>query len=272
MLRWATDDFRGRGIDSPRLDAELLLGLALGSTRIPLIVDAKRPLEEAELARYRDLVKRRARELRGVHPGNSASSTGAYSGSTGAFSSRDPTPRPSSTWASSGRNRGRCRCEPSTYAPAADASPLRSRGSVPRRFVVASDLSEGALAVARDNALRLGAYGVAFRHGDLFDAIDPAGRVDLRHRKPAVRRHRRDRVARTRHPGPRAAPRLSPPATAASRSSGAWSNARRRISPRAASWPSRWASVRRPRCASSSSERASSTSRSVATTAASSVS
>src|SRR5258708_17404493 len=63
VLLWATNDFRARGLDSPRLDAELLLARALSSTRIQLIVDAKRPLGEKELGGYRELVKRRrARE------------------------------------------------------------------------------------------------------------------------------------------------------------------------------------------------------------------
>src|ERR1019366_596366 len=63
VLRWATDDFRARGIESPRLDAELLLGKALSFTRIQLIADAKRALEPDELGPFRELVKRRrARE------------------------------------------------------------------------------------------------------------------------------------------------------------------------------------------------------------------
>jgi release factor glutamine methyltransferase len=42
-----------------------------------------------------------------------------------------------------------------------------------------TDVSPGALDVARDNALRLGAYNVAFRAGDLFAAVDPACRFDV---------------------------------------------------------------------------------------------
>jgi len=63
VLQWATEDFRGRGIEQPRLDAEVLLAFALGTTRVQLIVDSQRPLMPDELARFRDLVKRRrARE------------------------------------------------------------------------------------------------------------------------------------------------------------------------------------------------------------------
>jgi release factor glutamine methyltransferase len=59
VLAWATDDFRRRGNKTARLDAELLLGEALGLDRIKLIVEAERPLAEGELGRYRELIKRR---------------------------------------------------------------------------------------------------------------------------------------------------------------------------------------------------------------------
>jgi release factor glutamine methyltransferase len=49
----------------------------------------------------------------------------------------------------------------------------------PTSRVVASDVSEDALAVARANAMRLGAYNVALRSGDLFAAIDGSSRFDL---------------------------------------------------------------------------------------------
>jgi release factor glutamine methyltransferase len=59
VLAWASDDFRRRANKSARLDAELLLCEALGFDRIKLIVEAERPLAEAELGRYRALIKRR---------------------------------------------------------------------------------------------------------------------------------------------------------------------------------------------------------------------
>src|SRR6187200_227638 len=63
LVKWATDDFRTRGIDSPRLDAELIVAFALGIDRMRVILDADRPLGGTELERLRSLVKRRrARE------------------------------------------------------------------------------------------------------------------------------------------------------------------------------------------------------------------
>jgi len=61
VLAWATDDFRRRGLESPRLDAELLLAMALGVDRIRLIVDSARVLAPNELAAVRELIQRRRR-------------------------------------------------------------------------------------------------------------------------------------------------------------------------------------------------------------------
>jgi release factor glutamine methyltransferase len=63
LLRWATDDFSRRGIESARLDAEVLLAEALGRRRVDLYLHfADQPGAEA-LARFRELVRRRrARE------------------------------------------------------------------------------------------------------------------------------------------------------------------------------------------------------------------
>lgn len=60
LLRWTADYFAGRGIDSPRLDAELLLADALGLDRVGLYLNFERPLQAGELAGFREKVKRRA--------------------------------------------------------------------------------------------------------------------------------------------------------------------------------------------------------------------
>jgi release factor glutamine methyltransferase len=61
VLRRATEHLAKQGSETPRLDAELLLGHALGRSRIELYTEFERPLTEEELARYRELVRRRAK-------------------------------------------------------------------------------------------------------------------------------------------------------------------------------------------------------------------
>jgi release factor glutamine methyltransferase len=63
VLRGATEYLAGRGVPSPRVDAELLLARALGLERIELYTQHDRPLTESERAAARELVVRRgARE------------------------------------------------------------------------------------------------------------------------------------------------------------------------------------------------------------------
>ena len=59
LVKWAVDDFRARGIDNPRLDAELLVAHALKIDRMRVILDGERQLDDVELAALRALIKRR---------------------------------------------------------------------------------------------------------------------------------------------------------------------------------------------------------------------
>ena len=59
VLRAATEYLERKGVGSPRLDAELLLAHALGLTRIELYTQHDRPLSEDERAAARTLVERR---------------------------------------------------------------------------------------------------------------------------------------------------------------------------------------------------------------------
>lgn len=61
LLRVSIDWLTARGSDSPRLDAELLLGHALGENRLQLYLDLDRPLTDAERDAYRQLLARRGR-------------------------------------------------------------------------------------------------------------------------------------------------------------------------------------------------------------------
>ncbi|RDI75396.1 protein-(glutamine-N5) methyltransferase, release factor-specific [Gaiella occulta] len=59
-LRRSTEHLAAKGSGTPRLDAELLLGRALGLQRIELYMALERPLTAAELAAARALLARRA--------------------------------------------------------------------------------------------------------------------------------------------------------------------------------------------------------------------
>ena len=177
VLKWAADDFRTRGIESPRLDAEVLLAHALASTRMQLILDSKRPLAPAELGRFRDLVKRRRlREpvayLRGERE---------FYGRVFKVDARVLIPRPDTETLvevalarTAHRSLSMRALDLCTGSGCVAISLARER---PTSSVYGTDVSAGALEVARDNALRLGAYNVAWRQGDLFAALDaePSG-------------------------------------------------------------------------------------------------
>ncbi|MSP17264.1 MAG: peptide chain release factor N(5)-glutamine methyltransferase [Myxococcales bacterium] len=59
VLRWTGGRFAEQGIESARVDAELLLAQVLGTTRVGLYTAHDQPLGESELAAFRELVKRR---------------------------------------------------------------------------------------------------------------------------------------------------------------------------------------------------------------------
>ena len=60
LLQWARDWLGNKGVENPRLDAELLLARALGCDRIRLYVDHDKPPDPAELQRFKELILRRA--------------------------------------------------------------------------------------------------------------------------------------------------------------------------------------------------------------------
>jgi release factor glutamine methyltransferase len=179
VLRWATDDFRSRAIETPRLDAEVLLAHALSSTRIRLVVDAKQPLEPEALARFREFVKRR----RTHEPTAYILGGREFYGRTFRVDRRVLVPRPDTeTLVETALLRTRpvsMSMRALDLCTGSGCVALTLARERPTSVVFASDVSEDALAVARDNAARLGAYNVAFRRGDLFAAVDPALRFDL---------------------------------------------------------------------------------------------
>jgi release factor glutamine methyltransferase len=61
LLAWTEGYFQRLGMATPRLDAELLLAHAMGSSRLELYTGYRKVVEPAERARFRALVERRAR-------------------------------------------------------------------------------------------------------------------------------------------------------------------------------------------------------------------
>ncbi len=179
LLKWATDDFKAKGIDSPRLDAEVLLGWATGRSRIELIMEAKRELASEELAKFRDAVKRR----RMREPVAYVRGPREFFGRTFRVDKRVLVPRPDTeTLVEVALDRTRHvsmsmrALDLCTGSGCVGVTLARER---PTSFVVATDLSPAAIDVARDNALRLGTYNVACFVGDLFAAVDPRLRFDV---------------------------------------------------------------------------------------------
>jgi release factor glutamine methyltransferase len=180
VLAWAADDFRKRGLDSPRLDAELLLGHTLGVERLRLFVDSSRVLGATELTRYRALIQRRRR----AEPIAYILGQREFHGLALRVDRRVLVPRPDTETlveAALERTRGA-----HLYGEALDL--CTGSGCVAIAFarrrptwrVTGADVSPDALAVARDNAARLGtAWGVHFVQGDLDAALPPDARFDL---------------------------------------------------------------------------------------------
>ncbi len=180
VLRWATEDFSKRGLSSARLDAELLLGHVLGLDRVRLIVDAKRPLSEAELSAFRELIKRRRRGepvayLRGERE---------FYGHRFRVDARVLVPRPDTETlveVALGRTRSSA-----LYGRALDL--CTGSGCVAIAFarerptwkVSGVDVSPEALALARENAIRLGAaFSTRWLVGDAFAPLAEHERFEL---------------------------------------------------------------------------------------------
>ncbi len=67
LLQWTQDYFARHGIDTPRLDAEILLAHVLKKDRIYLYAHYDQPMNHDELAQYRGMVKKRAGRLSVAH-------------------------------------------------------------------------------------------------------------------------------------------------------------------------------------------------------------
>jgi release factor glutamine methyltransferase len=155
------------GVDTPRLDAEVLLAHVLGADRAALITDPGRELTPAQARAFMDAARRR-REREPV----------AYiTGRRGfrrlelAVDRRVLIPRPETEHvveAALGLARGTRVVDVGTGS---GAIALALKSERPDLEVFATDVSAEALAVARGNAERLG-LDVTFVHGDLLAGVE----------------------------------------------------------------------------------------------------
>lgn len=152
---------QGAGLDTPRLDAEVLLAHALGTDRLRLLLDRDAPVDGAAARWFRDAVRARTVQRMPV----------AYLTGTKGFWDVELTvdprvliPRPETEtlveWALEALPRG------SSVVDVGTGSGAIALALAPHFDVRATDVSEDALAVARANAERLGRR-VAFAVGDL---------------------------------------------------------------------------------------------------------
>ena len=178
IIKKTTGFLAGKGVDNPRLDAELLIGHALGLPRMQLYLQFERLLTEAELESIRPLVKRRSqREPLQYILGEMEFFHVKLKVDRRALIPRPETeqlcelvtqvlPNPPVTILDLGTGSGALALALAAFYR--DAS------------VTAIDASDEALDLARENAAALGLSGrVRILRSDWYAALDPAERFDL---------------------------------------------------------------------------------------------
>ncbi len=154
VLRGATEYLERHGVESPRVDAELILARALGLQRIELYTQHDRPLTEAERAEARELVQRRAKR----EPLAYVLGDWDFRRLTLKTDARALVPRPE------------------TEIVVERCLALLEGTPTPRVVDVGTGTGAIALALAQENASATG-LEVELRHADLLDGVD--GTFDL---------------------------------------------------------------------------------------------
>lgn len=175
ILRWTTHFFETKDASSsPRLDAELLLAQVLGFDRIKLYTHFDRPMSSDELAAYRALVKRR---VQGEPVAYLLGTKGFWSLEL-KVDERALIPRPETEVLVDEALELLPEGEEATVVDVGTgtgAIALALATERPELRVVATDVSEDALDLARDNAAALELDDrVEFVQGDLLGGVDPA--------------------------------------------------------------------------------------------------
>jgi release factor glutamine methyltransferase len=168
----AADWLAEKGVPSARLDADRMLAHALGLRRLDLYLDLDRPLEPDEVARFRELVRRRGRR----EPLAYVLGSWSFRGLELATDARALVPRPETEWLV---ERALARL-PEVEAPrvldvgtGSGAIAIAIAVELPEAVVTAVDLSPDALALAAQNAATHDVQ-ITFLESDLLAAVADA--------------------------------------------------------------------------------------------------
>jgi len=182
VLQSTTAYFKKREIESPRLNAEHLLAHTLQRRRIELYLEFERSLAETELAPLRELVRRRGLG----EPIQHLLGTVEFAGRVFLCDKRALVPRPETEelveriiQATTNSERSREQApDPFTILDVGTGSgviALTLAAHLPEAEVDAVDISDDALALARENAARLDLQGrVRFAKGKLLTEVKGA--------------------------------------------------------------------------------------------------
>lgn len=177
LLEWTTGFFTRKSLDSPRLQAEMLLSHALGLPRIGLYTQFDRVISPIVLAGFRDLVKRAGEQ----EPVAYLTGTAHFYGLQLKVSPAVLIPRPDTeTLVESPLRHLKIATDTGPAEPLRVLDLCTGSGCValalakhlPQARVIAVDLSPEAAAIAEENAASLGLSDrVEIRVGDLFEPL-----------------------------------------------------------------------------------------------------
>jgi release factor glutamine methyltransferase len=178
IIKKTTEFFSAKGIESSRLNAELLIGHALGLKRMELYLQFERLLGEPELEKIRSLVRRRGQR----EPLQYILGETEFSGLRLKVDRRALIPRPETELLVE-RIVDLCPTAPAALldlGTGSGAIALALAKAFPAASVAGVDESEEALALARENTAALGlSERVTFTHSDWFSAVSAEARFDL---------------------------------------------------------------------------------------------
>lgn len=177
IIKRTSDFLASKGVESPRLNAELLIGHALERKRMQLYLEFERPLAEAELEKIRPLVRRRAQR----EPLQYIVGETEFCGLKLKVDRRALIPRPETEYLIE-LVVGACSAPPARIldlGTGTGAIALALAKAFPESRVLATDVSADALALARENCAATGFdERVSFVQSDWFSAV-PAEPFDL---------------------------------------------------------------------------------------------